>query len=152
MIGLLSRMNAHVALERLQVAEVRAADLAGVRLLPGVDEHVGAQVGHLVAAGAMPNNKSVQRARRGWTGRVAWVCNCSHLNESGAARLTLVGLFPRVDAGVRLEVGRSVELGAADVAVVGFRTWSRKATVSILACDSVGANKGGESIRPPGPH
>lgn len=52
MIGLLSRMNAHVALERLQVAEVRAADLAGVRLLSGVDEHVGTQVGHLMGVSA----------------------------------------------------------------------------------------------------
>lgn len=37
MVGLLSRVNAHVALERLEVAEVRPADLAGVRLLSSVD-------------------------------------------------------------------------------------------------------------------
>lgn len=42
----------------------------------------------------------------------------SHLDESGAARLTLVWLFSRVDAGVSLEIGRSVKLRAADVAVV----------------------------------
>lgn len=47
MIGLLSGMNAHVALERLEVAEVCSADLAGVWLLSRVDEHVGAKVGHL---------------------------------------------------------------------------------------------------------
>lgn len=37
MVGLLSRVDAHVALERLEVAEVRPADLAGVRLLSSVD-------------------------------------------------------------------------------------------------------------------
>lgn len=42
----------------------------------------------------------------------------SYLDKSGATRLTLVWLFSGVDAGVGLEVGRSVELGAADVAVV----------------------------------
>lgn len=65
MIGLLSSMNAHVALERLQVAEVRAADLAGVGLLSSVDEHVGAQVGHLVA---VTTQKSVLQARPGSDG------------------------------------------------------------------------------------
>lgn len=59
----------------------------------------------------------------------------SNLDKSGAARLALVRLLPRMDAGVRLEVGRSVELGAADVAVVGLRTWrEQKATVSLHAC------------------
>lgn len=37
MIRFLARMDAHVALERLKVAEVRPADLAGVRLLSRVD-------------------------------------------------------------------------------------------------------------------
>lgn len=37
MVGLLSRVDAHVALERLEVAEVCPADLTGVRLLSGVD-------------------------------------------------------------------------------------------------------------------
>lgn len=37
MIRLLSGVNAHVALERLQVAEVSSTDLTGVRLLSGVD-------------------------------------------------------------------------------------------------------------------
>lgn len=48
----------------------------------------------------------------------------SHLDESGAARLALVRLFSRMDAGVSLEIGRAVKLGAADVAVVRLRTWS----------------------------
>lgn len=47
----------------------------------------------------------------------------SYLDESGAARLALVRLFSRVDAGVSLEIGRSVKLGAADVAAVRLRTW-----------------------------
>lgn len=37
MVGLLSGVNAHVALERLEVAEVCPADLAGVWLLSRVD-------------------------------------------------------------------------------------------------------------------
>lgn len=48
----------------------------------------------------------------------------SHLDKSGAACLALVWLFSRVDAGVGLEVGWSVELSTADVAVVGLRTWT----------------------------
>lgn len=47
MIGLLSGMNAHVALERLEVTEVCSADLAGIWLLSCMDEHVRAKVGHL---------------------------------------------------------------------------------------------------------
>lgn len=64
MIRLLPSVNAHVALERLQVAEVRAADLAGVRLLSGVDEHVGSQVGHLVGGTAMPITKKNSQHRQ----------------------------------------------------------------------------------------
>lgn len=45
-----------------------------------------------------------------------------HLDKSGAACLTFVWLLSRVDAGVRLEVGWSVELGTTDVAVVRLRT------------------------------
>lgn len=47
MVRLLSRVYAQVALQRLQVAEARSADLAGIRLLPRVDQHVGAQVSNL---------------------------------------------------------------------------------------------------------
>lgn len=47
----------------------------------------------------------------------------SHLDKSGTACLTLVWLLSRVDAGVGLEVGRSVELSTTDAALVGFRTW-----------------------------
>lgn len=47
MIGLLSGMNTHVALERLEVAEVCSADLAGVWLLSCVNQHVGAKMCHL---------------------------------------------------------------------------------------------------------
>lgn len=47
----------------------------------------------------------------------------SYLDESGAARLALVRLFSRMDAGVSLEIGRAVKLGAADVAVVRLRTF-----------------------------
>lgn len=59
----------------------------------------------------------MQRARRLKTCKAS-----SHLDESGAARLTLVWLFSRVNAGVSLEIGWSVKLGAADVAVVRLRT------------------------------
>lgn len=150
MIGLLSSMNAHVALERLQVAEVGAADLTGVWLLSSVDEHVGAQVGHLVGVTAMTitRKKKVSTASStgsDWTSSQTGCCNSSNLHKSGAARLTLVRLFSRVDAGVRLEVGRSVELGATDVAVVRFRTWSRRRQLDCTHA-SVGVNKGGQSI------
>lgn len=39
------------------MAEVRAADLARVWLLSGVDEHVGAQVGHLMGVTATAISK-----------------------------------------------------------------------------------------------
>lgn len=41
-----------------------------------------------------------------------------HLNESGPAGITAVGLLSGVDAGVRLQVGGPVELGTAHVAAV----------------------------------
>ena len=47
MVGFFARVDAHVALECLEVAEVCATDHAGVRLLPGVDQHVSAEMGHL---------------------------------------------------------------------------------------------------------
>lgn len=122
MVGLLSSVNAHVALERLQVAEVRAADLAGIRLLSGVDEHVGSQVRHLLEATAKSHYSEMKAVE---LDEFPFIHGSSNLDKSGAARLTLVRLLPRVDAGVCLEVGRSVELGAADVAMVGLRTWSR---------------------------
>lgn len=56
----------------------------------------------------------------------------SYLDESGAARLALVRLFSRMDAGVRLEIGRPVKLGAADVAVVRLRTWSLRSGSSVF--------------------
>lgn len=47
MIRLLSCVDAHVALERLKMAEVRPADLAGVRFFSGMDQHMSTKVGHL---------------------------------------------------------------------------------------------------------
>lgn len=47
MVRLLPRVDPHVALERLKVAEMRAADLTRVRLLPSVDQHMGTKVRHL---------------------------------------------------------------------------------------------------------
>lgn len=46
-VGLLSGVNAHVALQGLQVTETRAAGVAGVRLLSSVDQNVGPQVSNL---------------------------------------------------------------------------------------------------------
>lgn len=46
-VRLLSRVDANVTLERLQVAEAGPAGGARVRLLPGVDEHVCAQMRYL---------------------------------------------------------------------------------------------------------
>lgn len=50
MIRLLSCVDSKVAFEGLQVPEACAADLTGVRLLPGVNEHVSTEVGHLQRA------------------------------------------------------------------------------------------------------
>lgn len=50
MVGFLSRVDSKVTFEGLQVPEACAADLAGVRLLPGVNEHVSTEVGHLERA------------------------------------------------------------------------------------------------------
>lgn len=50
---------------------------------------------------------------------------------------------------MRLEVGRSVELGAADVAVVGFCTWnqtSRQSTVKFLDMNLM-VNRGNKKSR-----
>lgn len=51
MIRLLSSMDPHVTLERLEVAEVRSTDLAGVWLLSGVDQDVSTEVGDLETGG-----------------------------------------------------------------------------------------------------
>jgi len=50
MIGFLSCVDSKVTFEGLQVPEARAADLAGVWLLPGVNEHMSTEVGHLERA------------------------------------------------------------------------------------------------------
>lgn len=50
MIRLLSCVDSKVTFEGLQVPEACAADLTGVRLLPGVNEHVSTEMGHLQRA------------------------------------------------------------------------------------------------------
>lgn len=50
MIRFLSCVDSKVTFEGLQVPEACAADLTGVRLLPGVNEHVSTEVGHLQRA------------------------------------------------------------------------------------------------------
>ena len=50
MIRFLSCVDSKVTFEGLQVPEACAADLAGVRLLPSVNEHVSTEVGHLERA------------------------------------------------------------------------------------------------------
>lgn len=47
MVGLLSRVDAQVALQSLQVTEARSTDLARVWLLPGVDQYVGTKMSDL---------------------------------------------------------------------------------------------------------
>lgn len=60
--------------------------------------------------------------------KYALVCieGCPHLDKSCAAGVTAVRFLPRVDAGVSLQVGRAVELGAAHVAAVRFVTCRRE--------------------------
>lgn len=64
----------------------------------------------------------------------------SYLDEAGAAGLTLVGLFSGVDPGVGLQVGRPVELSAADVAVVRLGTWRSTEAVSEAALRAASAS------------
>lgn len=47
MIGLLSRVDAQVALQRLQVTEACSADLTRVWLLTGVDQHMSTEMSNL---------------------------------------------------------------------------------------------------------
>lgn len=47
MVGLLSSVNAEVALERLEVTETCSADFAGVWFLPCMDQNMGSQVSDL---------------------------------------------------------------------------------------------------------
>lgn len=46
-VGLLSGVNAQVALQGLQVAEAGSAGVAGIRLLSSVDQNMGPQVSNL---------------------------------------------------------------------------------------------------------
>lgn len=46
-VRLLSGVNAQMALQGLQMAEAGATGVAGVRLLPSVDQDVGPQMGNL---------------------------------------------------------------------------------------------------------
>lgn len=56
-VGLLSCVNAQVALQGLQVAETCAAGVAGVRLLSGVDQNMGPQVSNLTPGKTRRQNK-----------------------------------------------------------------------------------------------
>lgn len=56
MIGFLSCVDSKVTFEGLQVPEACAADLTGVWLLPGVNEHVSTEVGHLQRAALSQNS------------------------------------------------------------------------------------------------
>lgn len=57
MVGLLSRVDAQVALQRLQVTEACSTDLTWVRLLAGVDQHVSAEMSNL-----KHGNKKINKA------------------------------------------------------------------------------------------
>lgn len=47
MVGLFSRVNAQVTLQRLQVTEASPTDLTGIRFLPRVNQHMGAKMSNL---------------------------------------------------------------------------------------------------------
>lgn len=128
MIRLLSCMDAHVALERLQVAEVCPADLTWIRFLARVDQHVGTKVGDLEAEATDPVMAPKRRRQRFKPLLKAAASRSSHLHKPGTARLALVWLLSRVDAGVGLEVSWTVELSSADVAVVRLCTWKWEET------------------------
>lgn len=63
-------MDPHVTLERLEVAEVRSTDLAGVWLLSGVDQDVSTEVGDLETGGK--TMKTVTALKHGRRVRSVW--------------------------------------------------------------------------------
>lgn len=64
MVWLLSCVDAHVALQRLQVAEASPTGGAGIGLLAGVDEDVCAQMRHLGGEGTLDGHASGWRIWR----------------------------------------------------------------------------------------
>ena len=55
-----------------------------------------------------------------------WPTPPAHLDKSGSVRFAFVGLLSRVNSGVGFQVGRSVELGPANVTTIGFLTCCRE--------------------------
>lgn len=112
------------------MAEASPAGGARIGLLPGVDQHVRAQMRYLGGEGtsdrasgrdttlstrpAPPSRKfALEPALR----------LAPYLYKARAARLTLIGLLSRMDATVRFQVSRPVKAGSADGAVVGLFPW-----------------------------
>lgn len=110
------------------MAEASAAGGAGIGLLPGVDEHVRAQVRYLGGEGDL-RPRPPRDPPRGPAPRSGQLASelasepAGYLHEARAARLTLVRLLSGVDAAVRFQVGRPVEAGPADGTVVGLLPW-----------------------------
>lgn len=118
MIGFLSCVDSKVTFEGLQVPEACAADLTGVRLLPGVNEHVSTEVGHLdksgptglTLVGFLPRVDACVGFQVGWS------------VELCPADVAAVRLLSCVDGFVAGEVPLVAKGGLAAVTLVGLVT------------------------------
>lgn len=112
------------------MAEASPAGGARIGLLPGVDQHVRAQMRYLGEEGTSDSANGRDRTLpiRPTSPSRKFACEPSlklapYLYKARAARLTLVGLLSRMDAAMRFQVSRPVKAGSADGAVVGLFPW-----------------------------
>lgn len=112
------------------MAEASPTGGARIGFLPSVDQHVRAQMRYLGGEGT--SDKSSEKDRTLPKRSTLPSCKfafepllrlASYLYEAGATRLTLIGLFSRMDAAMRFQVSGPVKAGSADGAVVGLFPW-----------------------------
>ena len=113
------------------MAEASPAGGARIGLLPGVDQHVRAQMRYLGKegiSGRAPGRDGTLPIRPTSPSR-KFACDqalkLSYLYKARAACLALIGLLSRMDAAMRFQVSRPVKAGSADGAVVGLFPWRR---------------------------
>lgn len=108
------------------MSEAGATDFTRIGLLASVDEHVGAEMGHLGREQSVRGSAGVSCTPLG--GRVhrlrgPFPTSPAHLYKSGSTGFAFVGLLPRMNSSVGFQVCRSVELGPTDVTTIGFLTY-----------------------------
>ena len=131
MIRLFSCVNAQVTLQCLKMAKVCSTDLARVWLLSRVNQNVGTQMGHLRKQETLrtwPLDESIIHSFFSFLTQQQQMF--SYLYKASTARLTLVRLLSRVDAGVGLQVGWAVELSPTDVAAIWLFTLNMQQSCS----------------------